>query len=135
MATDKVVVDPEFLHKQINNHGRVVLEGLHFDTDSARLKPQSLPVVKTIAEYLKSSPGMKFYIVGHTDDTGTEQHNLKLSQDRAEAVQDVLHKQFQIDKTRLKARGAGPWVPKASNTHSQGRSLNRRVELVLSNQS
>ncbi|OZG73103.1 hypothetical protein BTA51_11440 [Hahella sp. CCB-MM4] len=132
METGKVKVDPDYLAKQITNQGRVILKGLYFDTDSATLKPTSNETLSSVAGYLKAHADMSFYVVGHTDDTGSEQHNLDLSTARAESVANALIKDFGIAKDRLKPRGAGPWVPQARTGTSQTKEINRRVELVLS---
>ncbi|WP_020405989.1 OmpA family protein [Hahella ganghwensis] len=68
----------------------------------------------------------------HTDDTGSEQHNLDLSKARAESVANALTKDFGIASARLMPRGAGPWVPQSRTGSLQTKKLNRRVELVLS---
>jgi outer membrane protein OmpA-like peptidoglycan-associated protein len=71
--------------------------------------------------------GYRFEIAGHTDDTGTREDNLKLSQERAQAVKDFLVKFYGIDPDRLVARGYGESVPVASNLTEEGRARNRRV--------
>lgn len=70
------------------------------------------------------------YVVGHTDNVGGFDYNMKLSQARADAVVKVLTTQYKVNPSRLKSQGAGPLVPVNSNKAEEGRAKNRRVELV-----
>ncbi len=72
---------------------------------------------------------LKVFVVGHTDNVGGLDNNVKLSQDRAQAVVETLVKGG-IDASRLKSFGSGPYAPVASNDEEAGRAKNRRVELV-----
>ncbi len=83
-----------------------------------------------MARLLQAHPGMKVYIVGHTDDQGALGYNLDLSQRRADAVAQALVQGFGIDAKRLTPKGVGPLAPVASNDRKIGRAKNRRVELV-----
>jgi outer membrane protein OmpA-like peptidoglycan-associated protein len=94
------------------------------------VKPESKPALEEIAKLLKSDAGLKLYVVGHTDNTGVFDANMKLSQDRATAVVNALVSSYGIPVSRLKACGDGPTAPVASNDTEEGRALNRRVELV-----
>ena len=106
----------------ITSSGRYVTHGILFDTDSDRLKPESAPVIQTIAKGLEANPNLKFLIEGHTDSTGNADHNLDLSKRRAEAVKGVLSAQFKIDGARLTTAGLGSSKPLDSNDTPQGRS-------------
>ena len=86
--------------------------------------------MQEIAKLLNTDPGLKLYVVGHTDTKGTFDANIKLSMDRALAVVNSLVSQFSINAARLKAFGDGPVAPVATNDTEEGRALNRRVELV-----
>ena len=114
----------------INSTGRYVTHGILFDTDSDRLKPESAPVVKLVAQGLAANPALKLLIEGHTDSTGDAAHNLDLSKRRAEAVKAVLATQFGVDASRLTTAGLGSTKPVAPNDTPQGRAQNRRVEFV-----
>lgn len=127
----KVKVNSEYLEKQISLNGRVVLEGLYFEHGSATLKTESTEALKAIAEYIHSTNTNSYYVVGHTDDTGSESHNVTLSSRRSENVVKELVSKHSIDKNRLLPRGAGPWVPKVRDGSTESKTLNRRVELVL----
>ncbi len=120
---------PDF-SQVISSSGRYVTHGILFDTGSDRLKPESAPVIQTISRGLETNPNLKLLIEGHTDSVGNAAQNLDLSKRRAEAVKTVLVSQFHIDAARLSSAGLGATKPIDSNDTPQGRSQNRRVELV-----
>jgi outer membrane protein OmpA-like peptidoglycan-associated protein len=120
---------PDF-SQVISSAGRFVTHGILFDTDSDRLKAESAPVVQSIAKGLETNPNLRLLIEGHTDSVGNAAHNLDLSKRRAEAVKAVLVSQFNVDGARLATAGLGATKPIDSNDTPQGRSQNRRVELV-----
>jgi OOP family OmpA-OmpF porin len=120
---------PDF-SQVISSSGRYVTHGILFDTDSDRLKPESAPVIQLIARGLETNPNLKLLIEGHTDSVGNADHNMDLSRRRAEAVKSVLVSQFNTDPARLSTAGLGATKPIDSNDTPQGRSQNRRVELV-----
>ncbi len=120
---------PDF-SQVISSSGRYVTHGILFDTDSDRLKPESAPVIQSIAKGLETNPNLKLQIEGHTDSVGAAAHNLDLSKRRAEAVKSVLVSQFNVDASRLSTSGLGSSKPIDSNDTPQGRSQNRRVEFV-----
>lgn len=128
--TGLVVIDAEAMGSDIEEYGRVVLDGLVFDFDKATLKPESKPALDAIAQYLKDHADKSFYVVGHTDSKGTFSYNKKLSSDRAQTVADTLMQNNDIDSARLQPHGVGPLVPVFSNVSNAGRDKNRRVELV-----
>lgn len=90
--------------------------------------PESKPILKGAADYLKSCPDRAFYLVGHTEAKGTLDY--RLSADQAQAVVDALVRDHGIAAVRLEAHGVGPLVPRDSNATGEGRARNRRVELV-----
>jgi len=120
---------PDF-SQVISSTGRYVTHGILFDTDSDRLKAESAPVIKLVAQGLEKNPNLKLEIEGHTDSTGNAEHNLDLSKRRAEAVKAVLVSQFGVDAARLTTAGLGASKPIDSNDTPQGRAQNRRVEFV-----
>ncbi|MGB0495684.1 MAG: OmpA family protein [Kangiellaceae bacterium] len=128
--TGLVVIDAEALGSDIEEYGRVVLDGIVFDFDKATLKEQSKAALSTIAKYLNDNPKKTFYVVGHTDSKGSFAYNRKLSSDRALAVVNALKKDYGIATNRLEPHGIGPLVPAFSNNSDSGRDKNRRVELV-----
>lgn len=126
-----IVADAAAFSKDLKTAGHVAVGGIYFDTASAVLKPESSAAIGEIAKMLKGDPGIKVFIVGHTDTVGNIDTNLKLSRDRAESVVQTLTGKHGIAAARLKSFGAGPFAPVASNGNEDGRALNRRVELVL----
>lgn len=106
------------------------LYGIYFDTGKAEIKPESEPAFGEITKLLQADPKLKLYVVGHTDNVGVFDYNLKLSKDRADAVVKALTGKYEIAAARLQPFGAGPVAPVESNTTEDGRAKNRRVELV-----
>ncbi|MFZ1460014.1 MAG: OmpA family protein [Ignavibacteria bacterium] len=102
-----------------------------FETDKATLRPSSEYQGKNVVAILKAFPNVNLKIGGYTDNTGNPKSNVKLSQDRADAVMNALIKNG-IDATRLKAEGYGEQFPVASNDTPEGREKNRRVDVRIS---
>lgn len=130
IATDKILVNAEWMKQQIDRYGKVALSDILFDTDKATVQAGSLPVIAEIGKLLKAHTQLNVYIVGHTDMTGALEHNLDLSRRRAEEVVRLLVTDHGIDKGRLGGHGMGPLAPVSTNTTPEGRQLNRRVEVV-----
>ncbi len=125
-----VVADAASLANSLKETGKFALYGIYFDTGKSEIKPESEPSLKEIAKLLQNDPKLKLYVVGHTDNAGTFDYNLKLSKDRAEAVVKILTNKYGITASRLLSFGAGPVAPVESNQTEEGRAKNRRVELV-----
>ncbi|MEM7280545.1 MAG: OmpA family protein [Pseudomonadota bacterium] len=125
-----VTANAQAMGKDLEENGRTVLYGLFFDHDKATLKPDSKPALEEIAKLLNANVDKRFYVVGHTDATGTFAYNMKLSADRAEAVRQALLIDYAIDSARLQSAGVGPLSPVFTNSSDAGREQNRRVELV-----
>jgi len=125
-----VLADASSMANSIKETGKVALYGIYFDTGKATLKPESESTLLEIAKLLKSDPALKLYIVGHTDNTGGYDANMKLSMERATAVVNVLISKHSVSAAVLKACGDGPTAPVATNETEEGKALNRRVELV-----
>ncbi len=125
-----IVADAAAMAKDIGSSGRVAVYGIYFDTNKTEVKPESEPAIKEIADLLKQNPGLKLYIVGHTDNVGTLEANMDLSRRRAESVIAYLGTKHGVQAGRLKGQGVGPLAPVASNKTDEGRAKNRRVELV-----
>lgn len=104
------------------------LKNLNFETDKATILASSYSELNTLAHFLKTYPYITVYIDGHTDKTGTEQHNDKLSEDRAASVRDYLVKNG-VKGERLKARGYGENYP-IDKDHNDS-FVNRRVEITV----
>ena len=128
--TGLVVVDAEAMGADLQEYGRVVLDGIVFDFDKATLRPESDAALEVIAGFLRDNPEKTFYVVGHTDSVGTYAYNAKLSADRAAAVVAALTERYHIAAGRLEPHGVGPLSPVFSNGQDTGKEKNRRVELV-----
>jgi outer membrane protein OmpA-like peptidoglycan-associated protein len=119
----------EQMVKDLATFGRVRIYGINFDIDSAVIRDESKPTLDKMVAMLKTDTNLKLTIEGHTDQSGTIEHNQKLSQNRAEAVKAYLATAG-IAADRLKAAGFGSSKPVAGNDTALGRAQNRRVELV-----
>jgi outer membrane protein OmpA-like peptidoglycan-associated protein len=115
---------------RITEGTRVVLHNIFFDTDSDRLLPASVAELNRVVIFLEENPALEVEIGGHTDDTGSEQHNEELSGKRAGAVVTYLTGRG-IDPGRLHATGYGEREPLAGNDTEEGRARNRRTELKI----
>lgn len=118
------------LEKRLATDKHVDVYGIYFDFASDRLRPESAPVLDEIATVLTRNAGWTLSINGHTDNIGGDASNLALSRRRSEAVRKALVERYHIDGTRLVTSGYGASQPKATNDTPEGRSRNRRVELV-----
>ncbi|QND52242.1 OmpA family protein [Phyllobacterium sp. 628] len=125
-----VLVTASEINKGLDTSGKINLYGIHFDFNKATIKPESRPSLDEIAKFLKEQPEQKLNVVGHTDNIGGADFNLKLSDARATAVVDDLVKTYAISSGRLKPSGHGLQEPVAPNDSEDGRAKNRRVELT-----
>ncbi len=130
MAEGLVKINAAAMAEAIEMSGHIAVYGIYFDTNQARIKPGSETTLEEMAKLLKENPQLRVYIVGHTDNVGNLDYNLKLSQRRAEAVVQELVERYKADRQRLAPKGVGPFSPVKSNKTKEGRSKNRRVELV-----
>jgi OmpA-OmpF porin, OOP family len=114
----------------IRTTGHAAVYGIYFDTGKSVLKPESDVALAEIAKLLTADPALQLNVVGHTDNVGLMDANLKLSQARAAAVVAALTAKHGIAAARLKPFGVSSLAPVASNSAEEGRARNRRVELV-----
>jgi outer membrane protein OmpA-like peptidoglycan-associated protein len=128
--TQEMVANAAALSTGISANGHIVVNGILFDTAKADVKPESKPALDEVVKMLKENAGLKVYVVGHTDNVGALAGNVDLSKRRAAAVVQELTTKYGIAAARLAPYGAGPYAPIASNDSEDGRTLNRRVELV-----
>ena len=128
--TQQLVADASAFADGLKTTGHIAVDGILFETGKSDLKPESSAAIAEVAKLLKGDATLKVFVVGHTDNVGGLDGNVKLSQDRAASVVNALVKTHGIDATRLKPFGAGPYSPVASNDSDDGRAKNRRVELV-----
>lgn len=108
----------------------IVLKNVLFDINQSYLHPRSENELDKLSLVLKNNPKMRLKILGHTDITGNKNHNDELSFKRATEVINYLVASG-IDESRLSGEGKGSHMPAHSNQHYSGRSLNRRVEIIV----
>lgn len=110
---------------------KLIMPGnITFATDSSAIASSFYSPLNNLANSLKQFNQNNIEIVGYTDSTGSRQHNMDLSQQRAQSVATYLTSQG-VDQSHLSVRGAGPDQPIASNADVNGRAQNRRVEVNL----
>jgi OOP family OmpA-OmpF porin len=126
----EVVASAAALSGGLASSGHAVVPGILFDTGKAIVKPESSAALDEVVKMLKQDPKLKVYVVGHTDNVGAPAANIELSRQRAAAVVQMLTSKYGVAADRLQAFGAGPYAPLQSNDSEDGRTLNRRVELV-----
>ncbi|MFS8617698.1 MAG: OmpA family protein [Solitalea sp.] len=111
----------------------MVLKNIFFETDSYRLKPQSYAELDQVIEFMRQNPTVTIELSGHTDDVGSEEHNLQLSENRAKVVYAYLVRAI-LQPDRFQYKGYGESRPVADNATEEGRASNRRTELkIISN--
>lgn len=125
-----IVLTAEEISREIATTGKAAFYGIYFETDKADIKPESRTTISEMAKFLQAHPNLKVYIVGHTDNIGSFEHNLQLSQKRAAAVVQELTSTHSISADRLKAHGVSALSPVSTNQTEDGKSKNRRVEMV-----
>ncbi|WP_221258066.1 OmpA family protein [Flavobacterium okayamense] len=126
-----ITLNADVIKDKLEKEGKLILDGILFDTSKATLQPTSFSVIEMVGDYLNQNPKVRVYIVGHTDDIGSLDSNLQLSEDRAGAVVSALMNNYGDFGTRLTPIGVGPACPVATNETEDGRMKNRRVEIVL----
>jgi OmpA-OmpF porin, OOP family len=109
------------------------LDDLNFDTGKSSIKATSYTELNELYNALKEMPSLEIEISGHTDNVGAPEENMKLSQERADAVRNYLIKKG-IAATRIVAKGYGDTQPIAYNDTEQGRAKNRRTEVRITKQ-
>lgn len=122
---------PNSLGDQLIASGKVVLGDLRFTSGSADLAGESFPSLDALADFLRENPDKTIALVGHTDAEGSLAANIAVSRKRAQSVADRLVSLYGVDSAQLTADGVGYLSPLASNLTPEGRSLNRRVEAMI----
>jgi outer membrane protein OmpA-like peptidoglycan-associated protein len=109
----------------------LILRNVYYDFDKATLQQESFPELDKVVQFMKDNPTVKVEIGSHTDDVGSDEYNMVLSQKRAQSAVNYLVSKG-IAKTRLVPKGYGETRPIASNDdENEGRELNRRTEFKI----
>ena len=107
------------------------LVGLSFDSGKSQIKPQGVNLLRKVEKAIDVFPQSEMVIEGHTDSFGGDESNQRLSQDRANAVQQYMVNAMRIPSYRLIATGYGETNPVANNETEAGRARNRRIDIVI----
>lgn len=126
----KLAIGAPDTRSKLITEGKFVTNGILFDVNSDRIKPESYGILKEIATVLTENASVRVKVVGHTDSDGDEKFNLELSKRRAESVKKALSKEFGIDESRIETDGKGESQPADKNDTPAGKANNRRVEFI-----
>lgn len=107
------------------------LVGLNFDVGKSEIKPDHFSLLTKVQNAINTFPQCKVTIEGHTDSHGGDDLNLRLSQERADAVRAYLMANMPLDASRIEAVGHGETKPIANNETAEGRAKNRRIDIVI----
>lgn len=137
MGYDPTLLDVDlFGGKELKVGQKIILERIYFDFDKYDIRDESIVELNKLLVFLDNNPTVIVEISGHTDSRGTEDYNVKLSQNRAKSVVAWLKKR-KIASKRMEAKGYGEAKPIAPNENpdgtdnAEGRQLNRRIELTI----
>jgi outer membrane protein OmpA-like peptidoglycan-associated protein len=120
------------LYDRMMTDGKIITYGITFDVGKSTIKPESMGEINRIAKLMTDNPDLKFSVEGHTDSTGSELTNQKLSDERSAVIIAKLV-EMGITVNRLQGAGKGQTSPIADNSTDEGRAKNRRVEFVKIN--
>lgn len=116
--------------RKVGKDRTLVLKGVFFDVDDYHLKPESYNELRQVVEFMRLNPEVKIEISGHTDNSGSDEHNYRLSEDRAFEVYKYLFL-HRVHKDRMSYKGYGKDLPLKSNDTEAGRAENRRTEIRI----
>jgi OOP family OmpA-OmpF porin len=121
------------MERQLVEGGRIRLENVYFETNSANLLPESEATLNEAGRTLEKFPNLRIEVQGHTDTRGSAAHNLRLSQARSESVRRYLLEHFQLGADRYVANGYGETQPETQERNDEELLRNRRVVLSVLN--
>ena len=129
------VIEFNELKKEINTAPlevgqHVQLKNIFFEFGKSELLPSSFPELDRVVKLLKENPTIEIEVAGHTDDIGSHEDNMKLSEERAKSV-ELYFEKHGIDKKRLSFKGYGETQPLVPNDSPENRAINRRVEFII----
>ncbi len=127
---DLELVTAAIMTDKISKKGHVVLDGIYFNNGEFNILEKSDNAFKNITKYLNANKNNKFFVVGHTDNVGTFQLNMILSENRAKAVLNKLISDYGVNPDQIKSYGVANLSPLVTNKTDAGKAKNRRVEIV-----
>jgi OOP family OmpA-OmpF porin len=130
LAPDESYTEPFNVTIKFEAARTYTLDNVHFDFGKATLRSDSFAELEELVSYLKNKDDIKVEIAGHTDNVGKDEDNVKLSQQRADAIRNYVVKKG-IQPARVIAKGYGAAEPVADNDTEEGRQLNRRTEVRI----
>ena len=116
--------------KDLLASGKLVTHGIHFETGSDVVQPDSAPILRQVAAWMTANPAARLKVTGHTDNVGSAASNLDLSKRRAASVAKVLSTELGVGAERFETDGKGDTQAMSSNAKPEGRAMNRRVEFA-----
>ncbi|MBX2914981.1 MAG: OmpA family protein [Cyclobacteriaceae bacterium] len=123
-VTKNITLEP------VHENAAIILNNIFFDTDKYELRPESMLELEKVVTFLANNPSIIIEIAGHTDNSGTETYNLKLSENRAKSVASFLVSK-NIKQAQIQIRGYGSKKPRVANTTDYNRQQNRRIEFRI----
>lgn len=121
------------MERQLIEGGKIRLENVYFETNSANLLPESEATLSEAGHTLEKFPTLRIEVQGHTDTRGSNAHNMRLSQARAESVRNYLTSHFQLEGDHYVAKGYGETQPETQERNDEELLRNRRVVLIVLN--
>lgn len=130
LVSEKPVIEPLVELESIEKNQSLVMEDIHFESNSALLTYDSQDALYVLQKYLELHPTAKIEVSGHTDNVGSHDNNMSLSLERAKAIQNFLS-EHGIEYHRVKTIGHGEMKPIADNSTREGQKKNRRIEVKI----
>ena len=126
-TNDSTTITKNFYVNYIDTTSQVAYKSIYFDTDKYKLRPESITELNNLSAILMATPGINISIEGHCDSRNTDEYNMVLGQNRAEAAYNYLKKQG-VAETRMTTVSYGERRPAAPNDSPENMQLNRRAE-------
>lgn len=123
----------EIVMRKIRENSSLILKGIFFEVDDYSLRPESEAELQQLVAFMQRNPGIQIEIAGYTDNNGTDEYNIRLSENRAFEVYKYLFL-HRVKKERMTYKGYGKANPVAPNDTEEGRARNRRTEIRVTSE-